>query len=206
MGLLHFIRCVGNRYIRAAAALVLMLCAAEAARGQSSAKGLHVGYETLEMAMNEFGHFAGEVGYRFGPAYQIRLTIMEVNLTERHLSSPWEAAAIDGKNVEGYLRGYELHIDRFIARRWYVSGNVGYYEDTYSHTELDESLKSRTLTVGSGVGYTRADLFGIRGLYVNVNIPVRYYLNKIEETRWGDTTVRPHVVVNNIWLFVGYQF
>ena len=34
--------------------------------------------------------------------------IYNVRLTERHLSSKYEAAAIDGDNVEGYFRGSEV--------------------------------------------------------------------------------------------------
>ncbi|QXD13924.1 hypothetical protein GQ464_010670 [Rhodocaloribacter litoris] len=194
------------QFFRCAVVLALMFYCVSVAQGQSRQEGFFVAYEILEMAMNEFSNFAGEVGYRLNPKYQMRLTVMEVNLTERHLSSKWEAAAVDGENVEGYLRGYEAHIDRFFAGNWYVSGSVGYYEDRYAHTELDESLENRTFTVGSGIGYARANLFGIRGLYVNFDIPVRYYFNHIEKTQWGDTTIRPHVVVNNIWLFVGYKF
>ena len=70
---------------------------------QNDGKKIFVGYETLEMAMNKFQYFAGEIGYRFDKKNQVRLSIMEVKLTERHLSSKYEAAAIDGKNVEGYF-------------------------------------------------------------------------------------------------------
>lgn len=194
------------RYIRRAALLFLMLSSAGAVRGQFRQEGFFVAYETLEMSMNEFSNFAGEIGYRFGPKYQARLTVMEVSLTERHLSSKWEAAAVDGKQVQGYMRGYEVHLDRFFAGNWYVSAGVGYYEDTYEHTVLDASLKNRTFTAGGGIGYARTNLFGIEGLYLNFDVPVRYYFNRIDETRLGESTVRPHVVVNNIWLFVGFKF
>ena len=174
--------------------------------GQAPQHGAFVAYEVLEMAMNEFRYFAGEAGYQFGPKYRARLTVMEVDLTERHLSSSWEAGAVDGEDVVGYFRGYEAHVDRFFFRNWYASGSLGYYQDSYEHTVLDESLENRTLTIGSGIGYRRENLLGVRHLYLDFNIPVRYYFNQIEETEWGDATVRPHVVVNNIWLFVGYKF
>lgn len=193
-------------FARTTLTLVLSLCCVSAAQGQSRQEGFLVAYETLEMAMNEFRNFAGEVGYRLDPKYQVRLTIMEVDLTERHLASQWESAAVDGKNVEGYFRGYEAHVDRFFAASWYVSGAIGYYKDQYAHTQLDESLENRTLTVGSGIGYSRANLFGIRGLYFNFDSPVRYYFNPIKERKWGETTIRPHVVISNIWLFAGIKF
>ena len=186
--------------------LLVMLTLAHEASGQSPERGVFVAYETLEMAMNKFRHFAGEVGYQFGAKYRARITIMEVDLTERHLSSSWEAGAVDGEGVVGYFRGYEVHADRFVYRNWYVSGSLGYYADSYEHEERNESLENQTMTVGSGIGYQRDNLFGVRHLYVNFNIPLRYYFNRIEETEWGDTTIRPHVVVNNIWLFVGYKF
>jgi hypothetical protein len=50
-------------------------------------KGIFIGYETLEMVMNKFQYFAGEVGYRFNTEHQMRLMIGVVKLTERHLSS-----------------------------------------------------------------------------------------------------------------------
>lgn len=186
--------------------VVLMLLSIGEASGQAPQRGAFVAYEILEMAMNEFRYFAGEAGYQFGPRYRARLTVMEVDLTERHLSSSWEAAAVDGEDVVGYFRGYEAHLDRFFARNWYASGSLGYYQDSYEHTVLDESLENQTLTIGSGVGYRREDLFGIGHLYLDFNIPVRYYFNRVDETEWGDATIRSHVVVNNIWLFIGYKF
>jgi len=169
-------------------------------------ENVFVGYETLEMTMNKFQNFAGEVGYRIDERYQIRLTIMEVKLTERHLSSKYEAAAIDGEDVEGYFRGYEVHFDRYFSKRWYVSANFGYYEDTYKHTILSDRIENKTLTFGSGIGYKYTDLFGVNGVYLNVSVPVRFYFNKIEEQKLGSATVRTHLIVNNLWLFLGYEF
>jgi hypothetical protein len=187
----------------------LMLALVEPASAQPSPvdrEGAFIAYEVAEMTMNQFRNFAGEVGYRFRSPYQARLTIMEVDLTERHLSSSWESAAVDGRNVTGYFRGYELHVDRFLLSNLYVSANVGYYADTYTHTQLPDRVKNKTFTVGSGVGYSRPNIFGIQHLHFNFNVPVRYYFNRLEETQLGDATVREHVVVNNMWLFIGYRF
>jgi hypothetical protein len=197
----------GNRgRARVCAIMVLALTLASMqAQAQSPPEGVFVAYEALEMAMNEFRNFAGEVGYRFGPKWQARLTMMEVNLTERHLASKWESAAVDGPDVTGYMRGYEAHLDRFFAGNWYLSGAAGYYEDSYRHTVLDASIHNRTLTVGAGIGYSRSNLVGVERLYLNLHVPVRYYFNPIEETKWGETRILPHVVVNNVWLFVGFR-
>ena len=188
--------------------LTIMICilTTKLAFSQTPEGGHFGAYETLEMGMNNFKYFAGEIGYRFNQKYQVRMTIMEVKLTERHLSSGWGAAAVDGNDVEGYFRGYEMHFDRFISKHWYVGANLGYYNDEYSHTVLDESLENKTLTAGIGIGYTRNHLFGIKHLYLNLAMPVRYYFNHIAETKLGETTIKPHIVVNNLWLFLGYKF
>jgi len=167
-----------------------------------------IGYETFEMAMNNFQNFAGEVGYRFNNKNQIRLMIGEVNLTERHLSSSWEAAAVDGDNVEGYLRIYELYYDRYFGKRknFFYSGSVGYVKDKYNHLISDNRLENETATIGFSIGYRKENLFGIKHLYTNISIPFRYYFNDIPETNWGDTKILAHKFVNNIWFFVGFHF
>lgn len=183
----------------------LLLLAVTVAPARAQERKLFVGYETLEMSMNEFGNFAGEIGYRLSPKYQARLTVMEVNLTERHLASGWESAAVDGRNVEGYFRGYEAHVDRFFRGNFYVSGALGWYQDQYRHQVLGQSIDNKTFTLGSGIGYTRSNLLGVKGLYVNFDMPVRYYFNPIEKTKWGETTILPHVVVMNMWFFAGFK-
>ena len=167
-----------------------------------------IGYETLEMAMNKFQNFAGEIGYRFDSKNQIRLMIGEVNLTERHLSSKWEAVAVDGENVKGYLRLYELYYDRFFGKRknWYYSGSMAYNRDKYEHLISDNKIDSETMTLGFAVGFQKMNLFGVKHLYLNASMPFRYYFNNIPETQWGDTRILPHKFVNNIWFFVGYNF
>jgi len=168
--------------------------------------GYFVAYETLEMTMNKFQYLAGEVGRKYEPNKQVRLTVAEVNLSERHLSSSWEAYAVDGDNVEGYLRGYELNHDWFFHGGWYYSANIGYFHDHYEHRITKEEIDNKTLTVGSGIGYTTDDLFGVNGLYLNFSNPIRYYFNGIDETKLGNTTIREHRIVNHMWLFVGYKF
>lgn len=164
------------------------------------------GYELFEMVSNDFDNFAGEIGYGKHGKNAIRLTIMEVDLKERHLSNKYMAYAVDGDNVKGYLRGYEINYDLFFTPNWYYSLNIGYYNDVYKHTILDEKIDNHTATVGFGVGYRHQNLFDLDGVYLNFNMPFRYYFNHIEETKMGDTTIRPHIFVNNIWLFIGYEF
>lgn len=163
--------------------------------------------ELFELAMNNGKKYAGEVGYRIDEKYQIRFTFMDILLTERHLASDTEAYAIDGNNVKGIFKAYEFNLDRFITKRIYASINYGYHENRYTHTVLqNSSVGNSTATIGTGIGYFRKNLFGFERAYLNLNMPIRYYVNELEETRLGDATVRPHVIVNNLWLFVGVVF
>ncbi len=188
-----------------AVALVLHGAAARAedAPAAEDRRGPSVGYELLETSMNGFQNFAGEVGYRFDRNNRVSLSVMEVKLTERHLRSELESSAIDGSGVSGYFRGYEAHYHRTVWRGLHLSGSVGYYRDKYVHAASGAQLVNQTATVGGGVGWRWSEPFGLPHAYVNLDIPVRYYLNPIEETKLGDATVREHLVVNNIWLFVG---
>jgi hypothetical protein len=195
-------------YLRLTIGLVLTLFLNVVNAQDNDRSTLFFGYETLEMTMNKFQNFAGEVGYRFDDKNQLRLMIGEVNLTERHLSSKWEAAAVDGDNVEGYFRIYELYYDRYFGKRknWYYSGSVAYVRDKYDHLISDNSIDNETATIGGSIGYRKENLFGVKHLYINAAIPFRYYFNSIPETQWGETKVLPHKFVNNIWLFIGYHF
>ncbi len=186
--------------------LALLSCSVYAQTDDRSS--FFVGYEAMEMTMNRFQNFAGEIGYRFNTKDQIRLMIGEVKLTERHLSSSWEAAAVDGENVEGYFRIYELYYDRFFGKKknFYYSGSVAYVRDQYEHLITSDKLDNQTVTAGFAIGYKKENLFGIKHLYLNASIPFRYYFNDISETQWGETKVVEHKFVNNIWLFIGYHF
>lgn len=175
-------------------------------RNVSASSSNFVTLELFELTMNDFQNFAGEIGHRFNDRYQARLSIMDIHLTERHLRSA-EAAAIDGKNVEGEFRGYEVNLDRYFTQNWYASLNAGYYTDIYQHQILmDQRIKNETFTIGTGVGYLKQNLFGLKNAYVNFNVPLRYYFNSIDETTLGETTVREHLIVNNFWLFLGIHF
>jgi len=80
--------------------LIIVLLAASSAVAQNKEKGFFISYELLEMAANKFQYFAGDLGYRFDQKNQTRFLIMEVKLTEEHLSSDW-AKIVDGNNVKG---------------------------------------------------------------------------------------------------------
>lgn len=195
-------------YSRLLSGLVFLLFVNGVKAQDKDRSGFFIGYETLEMTMNKFQNFAGEVGYRFNDKHQLRLMIGEVKLTERHLSSKWEAVAVDGKNVEGYFRLYELYYDRYFGKRknFYYGGSVAYVRDQYDHLISDEMIDNESATIGFSIGYRKENLFGIDNLYINAAVPFRFYFNDIPETQWGETKILEHKFVNNIWLFVGYRF
>ncbi|MCG3158469.1 MAG: hypothetical protein DKINENOH_05113 [bacterium] len=172
---------------------------------QLQPRGAFASYEITEMAVNNFRNFAGEAGFRFDQKHQVRLTVMEVAVSERDLAG-WWSAAVEGKGVEGYLRVYEMSVDRFFGGNWYYGANAGYIANEFRHVTLLQRIWNETLTAGIAIGYSRANLFGIRRLHINLTMPVRFYFNGIEETKLGDATVRTHKIVPNTWLFIGYKF
>jgi len=165
------------------------------------------GYELFEMSMNNFKNFAGEVGYKLDDNSEAKLVVMNVSLTERHLSNKYEAHATDNKgNVDGRFKGYELSYDRFFTQRWYYMVSAGWFHYYYQHTILGSSTETKSLALGTGIGYKYPNLLGVENLYLNFSYPVRYYFNPLKETKLGNTLVHEHKLVNNLWLFIGYTF
>lgn len=165
-----------------------------------------IGYELGEAAFNSFQSISGEVGIRFQNNHLLRLTHMNVSLTEKHLSSSF-AGAVDGADVEGRLFGFEAFYDfPVLSKSLYIAPSIGYYKNSYEHTILDEELKTNSATLGVGISYREMNLFNIRGLYYAVSIPMRISLNPIQETMLGETIIKNNTFENNIWLFIGYEF
>ena len=172
---------------------------------------IYIGYDLGEMALNRFQNFAGEVGLKFKNDHTIRFVYLNVKLTEQHLSSNF-AGAVDGENVSGHWNGYELLYDiplyRFKGGNGFVYGGLsaGYHKNAYQHTILNESLKHTTGTAGFDIGYRETNVFSIKGLYINFQIPFRYYFNTLEESQLGESTINKTVVEQTISFFVGYTF
>lgn len=175
-----------------------------AATSRRGDQGVFVAYELSEMITNRFRNFAIEGGYQVSPRYRIRGSALEVDLTERDLAG-WWSASVEGKGVKGYFRAYELNVDRFLTRTWYVSANLGYIGNTFQHVTLPDRIHNDTFVAGLGFGYSRPNLFGVRHLYFDFTNPVRYYFTPIPESRLGAATVRAHTIVPNTWFFVGYK-
>jgi hypothetical protein len=178
---------------------------------KTNTTSIFAGYDFGEMAFNKFQNFAGEIGLKFKNDHMIRFTYMNVKLTEQHLSSSF-AGSVDGDNVKGLWNGYELLYDIPIVRFKKMNGflygglSAGYHKNSYHHTILNESLEHETATVGFDVGYRETNIFKIKGLYFNFQIPFHYNFKTLEETKLGDTTINKAVFEQSLSFFVGYEF
>ena len=164
-----------------------------------------VGYGLGEMAFNKFQNFSGEMGVKFQNHHMLRFVYNNIKATEEHLSSDF-ASVVDGNNVRGSIKSYDLIYSLPVYKSLKLGGIIGYANDYYEHTILDESVENFSLTIGVSPGFGQTDLFKIIGFYYYFEIPIRMYFNPLEETKLGDSVVNRHFIMNNIWFFIGYQF
>lgn len=166
-----------------------------------------IAYDFGEAAFNKFQSLSGEIGIRFSNNHMFRFVHMNIKLTEQHLSSSF-AGAVDGDDVKGSLFGFEAFYDFPVAfKTLYVCPSIGYYKGSYEHTVLDESIEmDYSATIGLAVSYREINLFGLKGLYYNLSVPMRLVLSPTEETKLGDTVISNNTYGQNIWFFVGYEF
>ena len=189
------------------ASLVFFIYGYTEAIAQEKFSGIFVGYELMEMSQNEYKNFAGEIGVRTSKDHQFRLAYMDVVLTERHLANKNESTAVEGGNVEGTFRLYELNFDSYFgSSSWYWSLSAGKEHTMYRHMILGTKAELNSYTIGSGFGYYTSRFLWIDGLMFNFSYPVRYFFSPLRETTLGNTTVRDHIIVNNIWIFIGVHF
>jgi hypothetical protein len=173
---------------------------------KSKSTKFFIAYDFGEAAFNQFKSLGGEVGIRFKNDHLLRLAHTNLHLTEKHLSSSF-AKAVDGKNVKGKQFGFELFYDfPVFVKGLYLAPSVGYYDNEYTHTILNEKLEKSSFTVGTAISFTEKDLFKVKGLYYRVSVPVRFNFDPIKETKLGNTTIKSNRFDNNIWFFVGFQF
>ena len=167
---------------------------------------LFIGYDLGEAVFNKFQSLSGEIGVRFKNNHTLRLVHMNVKLTEQHLSSSF-AGAVDGPNVEGKMFGFEAFYDiPILWKSLYVAPSVGYFENGYNHIILSEELKNNSATIGAAISYRETNVFGIKGLYTTLSLPMRITLNPLKETILGETTIVNNSFDNNIWFFIGFEF
>lgn len=171
----------------------------------SGAGSYFVAYELGEMAFNDFKNFAGEVGYNFDNGRSLRLSYMNVALTEQHLSSS-SVAAVDGDNVEGLWQGFDIYYDYPIPYNFFISPSIGYHDTEYSHVLLDESVRHRTATLGLAFSYLGDDVLGIDELYWRFTVTVNRRLDPFDDTMLGDSTVTGGSWDYYPQLFIGYVF
>jgi len=176
-----------------------------------SKPSIHIGYDLGEMAFNKFQNLAGEIGLKFKKDQMLRFVYLNVKLTEEHLSSGF-AKAVEGDNVSGQWNGYELLYDlpiyRFKRANSFIYGgvSVGYHKNVYRHTILNTMVAHKSSTLGFDIGYRESNVFKIKGLYYNFQIPFRYNFKALEETQLGDTTINRSTFNQTISFFVGYEF
>ncbi|MBX2817354.1 MAG: hypothetical protein KTR24_15205 [Saprospiraceae bacterium] len=165
-----------------------------------------VAYELGEAMFNRFQSYSGEIGVRLPNHHLLRLTHMNVRLTEKHLSSSF-AGAVDGSGVKGTFWGFEAFYDvPLLWKSLYLGPSIGYYRSAYEHVTLPAELENHSMTLGAAISIRETDLFGIQGLYYTLSLPMRLSLNPIKETMLGEATIVNSTFDNNIWLFIGYEF
>lgn len=165
-----------------------------------------IAYELGEAVFNKFQSLSGEVGIRFRNNQMLRISHVNLSLTEQHLSSGF-AGAVDGDNIKGKQFGFELLYDfPILFKDFHIGPSVGYYKREFQHTLLDESLEKSSLSVGGSLSYRETNIFKIKGLYYSFTLPIRINLNPIQETILGTSVITKNTFDNNIWLFIGYEF
>lgn len=164
-----------------------------------------IGYEFGEMAFNDFKHFAGEIGYSLKDNKAVRVSVLNIALSEEHLSSN-SARSVDGDNVFGLWRGLELFYDQPIRKNlsWSITG--GYFDTEYQHTQLTESVTHKTASIGVALSYGEPSLFGINNLYWRFTLPLRYYFKPLDRTMLGDAVINRSTYEYNPWIYIGYRF
>ena len=189
-----------HRLIKTGPALLLLLIPSVGNTGS-----LFVGYELGEMALNKFRHFAGEVGYQFDNNHALRIGLLNVALSERHLSSG-EASAVEGDDVEGLWRGIDLYYDYPITDTIFVSPSVGYHDIIYTHRVLGSSVGSASGTAGIALSFTGDIVPGITALYWRFSLTFNYSFEEQEEAILGETLVSDGAFDFVPFIFVGYTF
>lgn len=172
---------------------------------------VYAGYDLGEMAFNKFQNFGGELGLGLKNEHIISFVYLNVKLTEEHLSSGF-ARAVDGDDISGHWIAYEgsynIPIYHFKKDGQYIYAGLsaGYHKNSYQHEILDASVEHDSFTTGINLGFRESNIFKIRGLYFNLQIPIRYYFMKLDEVRLGESTVNEQTFEQTISFFVGYQF
>ena len=174
-----------------------------------------IAYDFGQAIFNKFQSLSGEVGLRLQNHHLIRLTHMNVRFTEEHLSSKKAIpfiAPYEGGNIEGSIFGFELMYSipvvkwKDYKKAFYLSPSLGHYKKKYWHTNLDERLENSSFLVGLEISYRETNVFGIKGLYYALTLPLRFNFAPHKETYLGNTKILGDRIDSNTMFFVGFEF
>lgn len=162
-------------------------------------------YEILEMSVNNFRYFAGDVAYTLSEHQQLRFVVMEVALSERHLADDVWSKIAEGPNLTGYMRGYEITLDHFVTKRFYVMLNAAFIHLDFEHMVTKQQYRNDTFSLGTGFGYKWNLPILNERIFINPSIPIRYFFNPVEETIMGTSKINAITLAPSVWLFIGYE-
>lgn len=165
-----------------------------------------IAYELGQAVFNDFKSYSGEIGIRFRNNHILRLSHMNIKMSETHLSSDF-AVVVDGDNVEGKQFGFEAFYDFPVFwKGFHLSPSLGWYKNEYNHTILDENIIKKSLTIGLAISYREVNIFGVKGLYYTLSFPMRTPFKPIKRTKLGNTIIKNNTFDSNIFFFVGFEF
>ncbi len=194
--------------IRKRIAFVLLILGHFIFAQNDSIKKAHpfIALELGQAVFNDFNSYSGEIGIRFQNNHLIRLTHMNIKMSETHLSSDF-AVIVDGNNVEGKQFGFEAFYDfPLFGKELYISPSIGWYRNEYKHLILDENIEKSSATVGMAISYRETNVFKVKGLYYTLSIPMRTPFNRIDKTVLGHTIIKSNAFDSNIFFFIGFEF
>ena len=174
-----------------------------------------IAYDFGQAMFNRFQSLSGEIGLRLKNRHLVRLTHMNLNYTEEHLSSKKAIPFInpfEGENIKGRIFGFELMYS-IPTLKWnenksiiYLSPSLGHYKKKYWHTILDERFENSTFLVGLEISYRETNVFGVKGLYYALTIPLRFNFTPHGTIFLGDAKILGDRVDSNTMFFVGIEF
>lgn len=187
--------------------LIILLLLSGSAPAQDSVRSRwSASYEILEMSVNNFHYFAGDLAYTLSENEQLRFVVMEVALSERHLADDVWSKIAEGPNLTGYMRGYEITLDHFVTRRFYVMLNAAFIHLDFEHRLTKQQYRNDTFSLGTGFGYKWNLPILNERIFINPSIPIRYFFNPVEETIMGTSKINAITLAPSVWLFIGYEF
>ena len=174
-----------------------------------------IAYDFGQAMFNKFQSLSGEIGLKLPNHHLIRLTHMNVEFTEKHLSSKKAIpfiAPYEGDKFEGSIFGFEAMYS-IPTLKWkknrnivYLSPSVGHYTKKYWHTELDEKSENGSFLVGLEISYREINVLRIKGLYYTLTMPLRFNLSPHGTVFLGDAKILGDRIDSNTMFYIGLEF